>query len=226
MFPVGDWTSGNNYGFLDITYFGGSSYIAKTDIANSTVDPATDTSNWQILAHGYLADTLSGINGTDTKGLLGAVGSTVTGQALIDEIADRVSTKLLPYTHLINNGTTTVSGQYALDGAYGKTLADGLATANSNLSNKADKSDFVLKGSDIFIRKGNIVEANIINSWLNQRSVPNGYRPAGLRHFLLWDSTANAVADVYYDGTTNKFVSVDHNFAGTMVWITTDPMPS
>ena len=97
---------------------------------------------------------------------------------------------------------------------------------NSNLGNKVDKSDFVLKGSDIFIRKGNIVEANILNAWLNQRSIPSGYRPAGLRHFLLWDSTANAVADVYYDGVTNKFVSADHNFAGTMVWITTDPMPS
>lgn len=101
-----------------------------------------------------------------------------------------------------------------------------LDNVNSNLSNKVDKSDFVLKGSDIFIRKGNIVEANILNSWLNQRSVPSGYRPAGLRHFLLWDSTANAVADVYFDGTANKFVSVDHNFAGTMVWITTDAMPT
>lgn len=159
---------------------------------------------------------LSGIDGIDTSGLLGVIGATVPGQTLLNEISDRIATKLIPYSNIVNNGTTTESGRYALDGAYGKTLTDGLNVLSSSLAQK---------GTDIFIRKGNLVEANILNTWLNQRSVPSGYRPAGLRHFLLWDSTTNAVADVYYDGITSKFISADHNFAGTMVWITTDPMP-
>lgn len=113
MFPVGDWTSGNNYGFLDITYFSGSSYIAKTDITNSTIDPATDTENWQILAHGYIADILSEINGIDTSGLIGTAGGTVSSQSLIDKISDMVSDKLLPKTAISNqqvNDTATVTG--------------------------------------------------------------------------------------------------------------------
>lgn len=121
MFPVGNWTSGNNYGFLDIVYYGGSSYIAKTDITNSTTNPATDTANWQILAHGYIADTLSGINGIDTSGLLGTTGATVSSQTLIDKIADMVADKLILKTAISNqqvNDTTKVTGSalsYSMD---------------------------------------------------------------------------------------------------------------
>lgn len=133
MFPVGNWTSGNDYGFLDIVYFGGSSYIAKTDIANSTVDPATDTTNWQILARGYLADTLSGIDGIDTSGLIGTAGATVSSQTLIDKIADMVADKLVLKTAISNqqvNDTTKVPSS-----ALAYIMNQDIATLNSNLDN-------------------------------------------------------------------------------------------
>lgn len=129
MFPVGNWTSGNNYGFLDIVYYGGSSYVAKTDITNSTTNPATDTTNWQILAHGYIADTLSGIDGIDTSGLIGTAGAIVSSQALMDKIADMVATKLVLKTAISNqqiNDTTKVTGS-ALSYSMNQTIT-GLGT--------------------------------------------------------------------------------------------------
>ncbi len=101
-------------------------------------------------------------------------------------------------------------------------LQDQITTININLTTIS--SSLAQKGTDIYIRKGNIVEASIVNEWMNQRNVPSGYRPAGMRHFLLWGSTTSSIADVYY--YNGKFNSADHNFAGTMVWITIDPMPS
>lgn len=131
MFPVGNWTSGNNYGFLDIVYYGGSSYVAKTDITNSTTNPATDTTNWQILAHGYIADTLSGIDGIDTSGLIGTAGAIVSSQALMDKIADMVATKLVLKTAISNqqvNDTTKVTGS-----ALAYSMGQSIDTLNSNL---------------------------------------------------------------------------------------------
>lgn len=111
----------------------GSSWLVLQDELTG-VEPIDDGVNWKYLARGFLTELLSEISATDTSGLLGTAGITVTGQALIDKISDRVDTKLIPYTHLVNNGTTTETGQYALDANYGKTLADGLATLNSNLT--------------------------------------------------------------------------------------------
>lgn len=169
MFPVGNWTSGNNYGFLDIVYYGGSSYIAKTDIANSTTNPVTDTTNWQILAHGYIADTLSGIDGIDTSGLLGTVGATVTGQALLDEIADRVATKLVLKTAISNqqvNDTTKVTGS-----ALAYSMGESIDTLNSNLTYKNYETKFERNSTPgdkvLFTKYGNVKRFSMwaLNEW-------------------------------------------------------------
>lgn len=130
----GNWVSGTtNYKIFNLTYYGGSTYIAKNDIPNSTVNPETDTTNWQLFAHGYIADTLSEINGIDASGLLGTIGATVTGQALLDEIADRVMTKLVLKTSISNtqvNDSSKVTGS-ALT-----------YTIGQNVALKIDKSNF------------------------------------------------------------------------------------
>lgn len=151
MFPVGNWTSGNNYGFLDIVYYGGSSYIAKTDITNSTTNPVADTANWQILAHGYIADTLSGIDGIDTSGLLGTAGETVSSQTLIDKIADMVADKLVLKTAISNqqiNDSAKVTGS-----ALAYSMGQSIDTLNSNLifntAGESLKSKYVLWSCNI-----------------------------------------------------------------------------
>lgn len=137
----GDWTIHDAYEVLDQVYYAGSTYIAKNNIADSATTPNVDTTNWILSARGFDADTLAGVTGIDTSGVLGTIGATVSGQALIDEIADRVATKLLPISNLANNGTTTEIGQYALDANYGKTLTDELVTVNINLDDKVSKNE-------------------------------------------------------------------------------------
>ena len=128
----GSWVSGTDYEVLDQVYYLGSTYAAKNNISNSSVDPNTDTTNWILVARGYLADTLSEITGVDNSGVLGTTGATVVTQTLIDEIADKVMTKLLPIANLVNNGDQTAEGS-ALDARYGKTLKDLYTGLNDNL---------------------------------------------------------------------------------------------
>lgn len=190
MFPVGNWTSGNNYGFLDIVYYGGSSYIAKTDIANSTVNPEIDITNWQILARGYLADTLSGINGIDTSGLIGAAGETVSSQTLIDKIADMVADKLILKTSISNqqvNDTNKVTGSaltYQMNQAINalnsnlamKANASDLANTNSNLALKVNLDTIKTKSYDTFPTIWDRTDyPRSIYNWKNDSNFPANY---------------------------------------------------
>ena len=133
MFPVGNWILGNDYGILDIVYHEGSSYIAKNNIINSTTPPPDDPTNWQIHARGFGADALSEISAEDTSGVLGTTGAVVASQDLLDAIADKVMTKLIPYTNIANNFLAT-DPKTVLSGPMGKSLKDQLDTTNSNLT--------------------------------------------------------------------------------------------
>lgn len=135
MFPVGNWILGNDYGILDIVYHEGSSYIAKNNIINSTTPPPDDPTNWQIHARGFGADALSEISAEDTSGVLGTTGAVVASQDLLDAIADKVMTKLIPYTNIANNFLAT-DPKTVLSGPMGKSLKDQLDTTNSNLNNQ------------------------------------------------------------------------------------------
>lgn len=86
----GDWTIHGTYEVLDQVYYAGSTYIAKNNIADSTIAPGTDTTNWVLSARGFESDTLTGITGTDSGGLLGTPGVTVGAQVLIDEISSQL----------------------------------------------------------------------------------------------------------------------------------------
>ena len=77
--------------------------------------------------------TATTVKATDVLGLLGAEGATTNVQALIDEIADRVLSKLLQKTAVVNNLVTTEEG-YALDARMGKSLSDSLSQLNSDLT--------------------------------------------------------------------------------------------
>lgn len=140
MFPVGDWILGNDYGILDIVYHEGSSYIAKNNIINSTTPPPDDPTNWQIHARGFGADALSEISAEDTSGVLGTVGAVVASQSLIDALAAKVMTELIPYTNIANNFLAT-DPKTVLSGPMGKSLKDQLDTTNSNLTNLSTASD-------------------------------------------------------------------------------------
>lgn len=151
----GDWVSGTvNYKIFNLVYYGGSTYIAKNNISNSTVPPENDSLNWQLFAHGYMSDLLSEINGIDTSGLLGTVGATVPGQSLIDEIADMVSSKLLPIDNIANNQSTNISG-FALDARQAN------PDITNSLSYKINKLSTKLGGSNC------LIIADSYYTWIN-----------------------------------------------------------
>ena len=103
-------------------YYKGSTYVALRD--NPTGPPAADGANWQYLAKGFEQQLLSAITALDTSGVLGQAGASVGGQALMDAIADKVMTKLVERSSIVqteSTSTTTVPSS-----AYFKQVTDGV----------------------------------------------------------------------------------------------------
>lgn len=96
----GDYTPGAPYKTLNAVYYGGSTFVALKD--NPTEPPVHDGTNWNYLAKGFVEGLLSAMNAVDTSGLMGTNGATVNAQNLLDVIADKVATKLLPKTALVS----------------------------------------------------------------------------------------------------------------------------
>lgn len=122
-------------------YYGGSTWVAQKD--NLTGITPEEGINWKYLARGFGSDNLGQIEGTDTSGVLGEVGAEVASQTLIDAIADRVMTKLIPYTSIANNFLAT-DPKTVLSGPMGKSLKDQLDTTNSNLGNGRYSTDLMI----------------------------------------------------------------------------------
>lgn len=125
-----DYNPSETYVIGNSVYYGGSTWVARKD--NLTGITPEEGENWKYLARGFGSDNLGQIEGTDTSGVLGAVGADVVSQALIDAIADKVMTKLIPYTNIANNFLAT-DPKTVLSGPMGKSLKEQLDTTNSNL---------------------------------------------------------------------------------------------
>jgi lysophospholipase L1-like esterase len=137
ILPVyqGDWVH-RAYEILDQVTHAGSTYTAKNNIADSTITPDLDTTNWFCSSKGFVGSSLSDITATDTSGLLGAVGAEVGGQELTDEIANRVATELLPYSHIINDQTKEDEGYAADARQLNPNIENSLAYKVNQASNK------------------------------------------------------------------------------------------
>lgn len=113
----------------DFVFYKESTWLALQD-GLLGVEPVEGDS-WKYLAKGIAAELLSLIFATDTQGLLGEAGETVTGQALMDEIADRIANKVMLKTDLvsqiINDSTKAISAAAAYS------LQEQITTLNSNL---------------------------------------------------------------------------------------------
>lgn len=100
----GEYTQGTAYKTMNGVYYKGSTYVALRD--NPTGLPAADGANWQYLAKGFEQQLLSAITALDTSGVLGEAGATVGGQALMDAIADKVMTKLVERSSIVQTEST------------------------------------------------------------------------------------------------------------------------
>lgn len=129
----GNYASGTTYRTGDVVYYNGSTWVALKDNLRG-VTPAPGA-NWKYMARGFAAEALSAITAVDTSGVLGEAGASVTSQELIDAIADKVMTKLIEKSKIVNNllatDTTTV-----LSGPMGKSLDEKITKLNSDLAVK------------------------------------------------------------------------------------------
>lgn len=183
----GEYAQSTAYKTMNGVYYKGSTYVALRD--NPTGPPAADGANWQYLAKGFEQQLLSAITALDTSGVLGQAGASVGGQALMDAIADKVMTKLVERSSIVqteSTSTTTVPSS-----AYFKQVTDGvisdlggLSTDLSNISTRLTTAT-----TDLNPLKSNYV--NHINSnVLNKVNI------------VLWDS--NTADTPFKAGNTNR----------------------
>lgn len=131
-----EYVQGTAYKTMNAVYYNGSTYVALRD--NPTGPPAADGANWQYLAKGFEQQLLSAITALDTSGVLGQAGATVGGQALMDAIADKVMTKLIAKSQIVNNLLATEPGN-VLDATQGKALKDDITELYSDLGKANEK---------------------------------------------------------------------------------------
>lgn len=127
----GVYAESTDYKYLNAVFYSGSTFVALKD--NPVKPPVSDGTNWQYLAQGFVEGVMSAVNATDTSGVIGTAGEEVNAQTLIDAIADRVMTKLVPTSKIVNNLLATDAGT-VLAGPQGKALSDSIAEVNSKLS--------------------------------------------------------------------------------------------
>ena len=127
----GTYAASTKYMKGDVVYYNGSTYTALKD--NLTGVTPVNGSNWKYMARGFSADNLSNVQAKDTSGVIGTAGATVVSQALIDAIADKVMTKLLAKTDIVQTESTATNK--VPSSAYLKSVKDDI---NSNLDSKAN----------------------------------------------------------------------------------------
>lgn len=135
---LGKWmmTNGGNYNpettyeQLTIVLYNDSMFLTLKTVKGIT--PVNDNINYSLMAQGAATILLSGINATDTYGVLGEVGATVSSQALVDYLADSVINKLIAKTQIANNLTTQDSDK-VLSALQGYNLKQSIDKVNNNL---------------------------------------------------------------------------------------------
>lgn len=116
----GEYSADATYEQLTMVKYGNSTYITLKTVTGIT--PTDDRINYQLMAQGFDATSLSAVQAEDTQGLCGEKGEIVAAQSLVDALADKVMN-----TVMAKIGTAELTG--------GMTdLSSGLNKLNSDLS--------------------------------------------------------------------------------------------
>lgn len=157
-----EYVQGTAYKTMNAVYYNGSTYVALRD--NPTGPPAADGANWQYLAKGFEQQLLSAITALDTSGVLGQAGASVGGQALMDAIADKVMTKLVERSSIVQTESTdptTVPSSPYFKQVTDRVISDfgDLSTDLSNVHTELNpiKSYYVNNINNNIVNKVNIV---------------------------------------------------------------------
>lgn len=182
----GTYAANTKYMKGDVVYYNGSTYTALKD--NLTSVTPVNGSNWKYMARGFSADNLSNVQAKDTSGVIGTAGATVVSQALIDAIADKVMTKLLAKTDIVQVESTATNK--VPSSAYLKQVKDSIDSNLANVSSTATTANnkVQLDGGPIKI----IAYAGDGN-WSFQQQYGDG-------HILSLSINDTQIAYDYYDG--------------------------
>ena len=183
----GNYAAGTTYMTGVVVYHNCSSYVARKDNLKG-VTP-TNGNDWKYLARGFAAETMTDVQATDTNGVLGTAGAQVVSQALIDAIADRVMTKLVERSSIVQTESTSTTT--APSSAYFKQVTDRVISDLGNIgTNLSDVStELAATNTDLDPLKSNRV-SHISSNVLNKVNI------------VLWD--ADTADTPFKAGNTNR----------------------
>lgn len=111
----GEYNPETAYEQLTMVMYENSTYITLKTVQGIT--PTDDHVNYQLMAKGFNPTALASVQATDTSGVLGEAGGTVSAQDLVDWVVDQAANKLLKLTDLVsvqtNDATKGVSAALA-----------------------------------------------------------------------------------------------------------------
>lgn len=134
----GEYNPETAYEQLTMVMYENSTYITLKTVQGIT--PTDDYVNYQLMAKGFNPTALASVQATDTSGVLGEAGGTVSAQDLVDWVVDQAANKLLKLTDLVsvqtNDATKGVSAAlaYAMNQKIEQTNSN-LAIVSSCISN-------------------------------------------------------------------------------------------
>lgn len=111
----GNYSASATYLAGDVVYYNGSTWTALKDNLKG-VTPAAGA-NWKYMARGFAAELLSAVTATDTSGLVGAAGTSVGAQTLMDKVAEIIATQVMMKSDLVSqivNDATKAASMAAL----------------------------------------------------------------------------------------------------------------
>lgn len=147
----GKYDPAATYEQLTMVMHNNSAYITLKTVTGAI--PDDDGVNYMLMAQGFDVGVLENMTAKDTSGVAGTVGKTVNAQSLIDAIADKVMTKLIAKTQIVNSLLAT-DPDTVLAGPMGKQLKDDLDRLNSDMAG--------IKFKEIALPVGSTIESDLL----------------------------------------------------------------
>lgn len=219
---LGKWmiTNGGNYNAeatyeqLTMVMYNNSTYITLKTVTGVT--PSNDGVNYILMAQGFEAEALASVTATDTSGLLGDVGETVSAQSLVDYLADAVTTKLLKKTDMSN---VQVNDQNKIPtSALAYAMSQDIAGLNSDLETVSESLEqtqkyFYHSSGTAYVRSTkqvhvtNLDGTEFVDIYGKDLVLPNGVRLTNKADYVIVasesDNSDDSIKNDLYQGWNN-----------------------
>lgn len=155
----GEYNPETVYEQLTMVMYENSTYITLKTVQGIT--PTDDHVNYQLMAKGFNPTALASVQATDTSGVLGEAGGTVSAQDLVDWVVDQAANKLLKLTDLVSVQTNDATKGVSAALAYA--MNQKIEQTNSNLI----RNEVVSTTGVYLTRSGNVRLVKFISALAN-----------------------------------------------------------